>query len=163
MAVGDHKALGGITANHRVIAADLHLLDGIDNFFPAIAVFVQIVKGSCPVIAAAEGKGFLRVRTIRQQLHGNAFRLDAVLIVVVFPNLPDRDTGLLRRVGVGDIETVIGWRVAIHSILGNGIGDFLPVLVLRQAGKAPLPAIVCGHSYSLIFQLCSIGIEPDGD
>ena len=54
VAVGNDKALGGITANHRVIAADLHLLDGIDNFFPAIAVFVQATKGSRPVISAAE-------------------------------------------------------------------------------------------------------------
>ena len=101
--------------------------------------------------------------TIRQQLHGNAFRTESILIVVVRPRLRHRNAGLLRRVGIGHIKIRIGWGITIHGVLGNGIGDFLSIRILRQAGKAPLPAIVCGHSYSLIFQLCSIGIEPDGD
>ena len=161
MAVSNCETCGSVPVNYRVIAAYLHLLDGIDNFFPAIAVFVQIVKGSCPVIAAAECQCLLGFLAIRQQLHSNFRRPQAVLIARIVPCLCHGNAGLLRRVGVGHIEAVHRGGIAQYSILSNGIKNFFTIRVLRQAGKAPFPVILGGYGH--VIHLLAIGIETDGD
>ena len=160
VAVGDDKSCGSVTSDHGIITVHLYLFDGIDDFLPVL-VLVQTAKGSRPVVTAAECQGFLGFLPICQQLHGNAFRPDTILIVLVLPRLCHGDTGLLRRVGVGDIEVRIGRRVTVHGILGNGIVDRLSVFVLGKISKTPLPAFF--GSYFLVCHLCAIAIEPDRD
>ena len=162
MAVGNHKAGGSIAGNRSIITIYCHFLDSIGNFF-SILIFVQAGKGTCPVVAVAENKVFPCILAVCQQLDSNAFRTDAVLIVVIHPCFCYLDTGLFRCVAIGNIEIRIGRRVAVYSILGDGIGDFLTVCILGKICKAPFPAIFSGYGQCFIFQLCSVCIEADGN
>ena len=162
VAVRNHEACGGISGDGSFIAFHLNFLDGVDNFL-AVLEFIQSGKGIRPVVATAEGLGISDRLAICQQLYSNAFRLDAVLIVVVFPNLPDRDTGLARRVAVGDVEAIHLRGITRYGILGNGVDDFITIRILRQIGKTPLPAILCGYGLRLLCQFLPVGIDPDDD
>ena len=160
MAVRNHEACGGISGDGSFIAFHLNFLDGVDNFL-AVLEFIQSGKGIRPVVAIVEGLGISDCLAICQQLHGNAFRLDAVLIVVVFPSLCYRDTGLFRRVGIGDVEIRIGRCIVVHSVLGNGVGDFITIRILRKVRKVPLPAVVRSNGHNLY--LLAVGVEANGD
>ena len=99
----------------------------------------------CPIIRRGQGR-FVLLHAIRQQVHRDARGPLAVLIVAVVPALGDGHAGLLRHVGVGDGEAACHAArdlhgVTFHRFFGDGIDDFLPILILVQAGEGVCPII----------------------
>ena len=162
MGIGNSKACRGGTADLGFITRYRYFRNGIGNLFP-FTVFVQAGEGSLPVVVAAEGQGLIGFLPIRQQLHSHTLRPQPVLVVVVRPCLCHRNAGLLRRVSIGHIVAIHHGGITRNRIFGDGIEDFLTVCILRQAGKTPLPAILCGYGLRLLCQFLPVGIDPDGD
>ena len=88
----------------------------------------------------------LRFFPVRQQLHRDALRTQAVLVVLIIPHLQHRQAEPIRRVGVFDgrlrsFGLVARDAVIFDRVFHEGIHDLAAlVLVLGQVGHFTLPA-----------------------
>ena len=142
MGVGDDVAVvsGGVTVNSDFFDG---VIDGL-----AVLVDFQTAEGSLPAIGLGEGSGG-DINAVGQQLHGDRLGADAVLVVVVVPDLGDFDVLLVDIVGVGDHKSGVGAAVG-RSVVGEDIslnysvGDLAGTGVHMHIGPGvgPIVAIV---------------------
>ena len=113
----------------------------------AASIGVQIGETELPVaVHVGSHIGAVNLRAVSQQVHGDADRTLAILVLSVAPDLLAAHRGLDDLVGVGDGETIDAGFVAFHLIFGDGVGDLLTRLLHRQVGEGMLPlAILIGN------------------
>ena len=165
MGVGDGVAGSSVAGDGGLIAGHLQLFNCILNLN---ALFILGQVGELPAPAVG-GLHFLASHflAVGSQTDGDAIGTQAILVVLVLPDLGHADLGLLGSVGVGHSEAGSGVAgdgslVAVHLILGNGVGDSVAVLVHRQIGEAELPFGISVHSSHLAFNRFAIGQQADG-
>src|SRR5699024_6324682 len=94
----------------------------------------------------------------------DAFRPDAVLVVVVLPGFGHADAGLAGGVGVGDVVFVVGGAVVVNLFFLDGIGHLFAVAVYRQIRETPVPGIgIGGARHSLGSDFLIPHHQVDGD
>ena len=165
MGVGDGVAARSGAGDAGGVVLHRFLAHGILDFHAA-RVLGQL--GELPV-PAVRGGHFLGGHglAVSSQLDGDLAGTQAILVILVLPNLGHADLGLLGRVGVGHDEAGSGVagdgsRIAFHLILGNGVGDGRAVLVHRQIGEAELPFGSSVHSSHLALNGGAVGQQADG-
>ena len=155
MLVGDGQAAG----SGGVAIGNGDLLHGVDDLL-TVCILVQIVEGAGPG-GAGDDHGLAGVLAVCQQAEGDLVGTDAVLVVVVVPDLLDGNGGLLDFVLVGDGQAVDGGGVALGNLgLLHGVDDGLAVLVDLEAleGVGPVGSgQLCGGDHS------AVGQQVDGD
>ena len=166
MSVGDGVAASsGAGDLRRLVARHSQLLDGVGDLLAA-----RVLGQLGELIAPAFNRLHVRVGhglPVGSQLDGDEVRTQAILIVGVLPNLGHADLSLRRGMGVGHGEAGSGVAgdgslVAVHLILGNGVGNGRAVLVHRQVVEAELPFGGFVHSSHLALNGGAIGQQADG-
>ena len=116
MSIGDDKD-AIFLFDAAAVTLNRHFLDGIDDVHTFI-LQRKILKGAGPVIDRAQDERLVgNLFTIRQQLHGHARRTLVVLIVVVVPNLLNRNArgrGLRDGIGIGNGDLRLRSKFDIH-------------------------------------------------
>ena len=167
--IGDGEAAGSlrVRGHGRGIAVDRDLLHAIDDLLAAFAgrlvdlVLRQVFKAPVPVGSAGRCGLAIDCFAVGQQLHRDARRPLAFLVVVVRPGLRAADVHRLRRMRVlhviaGDVRIV-----TFDGVLGDRVFDQSAILIHGKIGEAPLPAK--GRGYGLAGHLLAIGKEANGD
>ena len=97
---------------------------------------------SLPVVVGVEYRIVDRVKTC-EQLHGDTFRSHTILVVGIHPQFLDCQSGVFRRVGIGDRVFVDVCRVVLgHCGLGKRIIIHVAsVIILRQILKDAIPRV----------------------
>ena len=121
---------------------------GVFNFL-AVRVLLQVLNLRCPFIGSLQRYAVLGFITVRQQLHCQARRADAILVMSVAPDLLHRSFSLFIVAAVRDGVDPLGLGhlcddrcfVTGHRRFGHGVLDLLAALVLLQLGPAVLPFI----------------------
>ena len=147
--VGDGEALGGRARDGRGVAVHRVLGDGVGDGL-AVGVLGEPVEGRGPAVVGGERRRLAGVGAVRDQVHGDRRRAEAVLVLRVVPDLGDADGRGVGGVGVGDGEALGGRArdgrgVAVHRVLGDGVGDGLAVGVLGEPVEGRGPAVVGGE------------------
>ena len=134
----------------RGVVSHGHLGDLVGDLL-TLGVHGQVLEGVLPLVLGGHGLAgdqLVLVLALRgQQVHGDALRTDAILVVGVVPGLLTGNAGGLGRMGVGQVVAIHLGGVAVHSFLGDGVLDLLAHLalaILGQVGEAVLPAISRG-------------------
>ena len=86
MGVGDGKACGIIPGDGSFIAVHLNFLDGIEDLISFIVVLIQPLECTLPAVLFAKCQR-LPFAPINQQFYSDTFRVFAILLVIVVPNL----------------------------------------------------------------------------
>ena len=110
---------------------------------PAIPVNRQGLRGVCPACIFRQ-EGFIHLFPVRPEDHLNRSGPYAVLVVVIFPDLINREDPGLRHMGVGDNRNAavcIGFcPVARHVLFLPAVPDILSVFLKRQVLHPGFPA-----------------------
>ena len=144
MGIGDIiAAYGGCITLYRSFG------DGVDDLLACI-ITRKAGKGIGPGVPRAGHSLSIYDLTVGQQIDGNRGRAQAVLVVGIRPGLGACDIEGLRDVGIGHVHAVVGGAITGHGLLGDGIGNLLPVLFGGHIAedKAPFVALA-GHGLSI--------------
>ena len=152
-----------LAVDRLVVLVHRGLLDRVDDLHTLLALGVlrQAVPGVAPlaVLALRQRDGFAFCSAIRQQLHFDAARALAVLVLRVVPRLLHRQLNRLRLVRVLERDRpgvlarlrqrrLVGQLVALDLVLLQGVHDLVRLVralrlrVLRQASLDPDPFAV---------------------
>ena len=164
MDIGDDKAVFNITGD--VLCVGTRTIYAGKNFRSGFRDCIDDL--SCPIIfrniEAGTPGAFLRQGRCGNRIFSfavsNKFdfhrgRTDAILVVIIFPDLLNTDGDHAGIIGVGQHKAdalAVGCRcmlygecIVIERIFGNRISDLPPVRVLRQAFPLPGPGLVIDH------------------
>ena len=169
--IGEGKAVGCLAADLSGISIGQNFLDGVLDFLALVFVHGQARKGMRPVaLCIRRDRRSFPDLAVRQQLHRDLLRADAVAVVVVHPLLRHLDFGGLGRVGVGKDKPVLGvalgpgQRIAVaRGIFLHGIGDLFTALVLVQVFKGVLPTVARVQLGGLAVQRLAVSIQANRD
>ena len=148
----------GAVARQRIAVRYTVLRPGVGDRL-AITLQRQVVDRRRPFVRRVQRHG-PNHRLAVLQLHAQARRAHAVLVVVVVPDLPDCRGGLSGRVAVRqrrDCAVHAGFRQRItlrQAALGPGVADFRAVCILRQAGDRRAPAVRLVQRHFLTVRQC---------
>ena len=148
----------GAVARQRIAVKYTVLRPGVGDRL-AITLQWQVVDRRCPFVRRFQRHG-PNHRLAVLQLHAQARRPLAVLVVVVVPDLPDCRGGLSGRVAVRQrrdcaVHADIRQRITLRqAALGPGVADFSAVCVLRQAGDRRAPAVRLVQRHFLTVRQC---------
>ena len=144
MGIGDVVAFHlGRVAFHRLFG------HGVRNGLASL-VDRQILEGVQPLAVAISGHGSaLHLLAVSQQVHGDALRALAILVVSVLPELLAGNLGGSRRVLVGNVVTVHLGLVTFNGVLGDAVLDLLTSHMSGQVFEAVLPAVLSSHGDGL--------------
>ena len=147
------------------VAIDSNFFNGVGDFF-AVLIDIQTAESSLPAIGLGKGGGG-DFHAVGHQFNGDGVGTDAVLVVVVVPDLGDFNVLLVDIVGVGDhqscIAAAIGSGVVIGDIsLNYGVGDLTGtgVHVHIGPGVGPVVAVVQDDGVAISF---AVGQQLNGD
>ena len=142
MRVGHVKAVHhGLVAAHRILG------DGVDDLLALRTILVQIGEGPAPAVRLGNDLAAY-AHAVRLQMDGDVLRTDAVRVVTVVPGLRTGNHDLLRlhmlrRMGIGNVESVYNSLVIRNRVLRNGVGDGIALgVLLREGAEAVSPASV---------------------
>ena len=170
MGVGDGEArrrtgdgLGDVPLG--VLIGDLDLIDGVDNI-RAVGFLIQAGPGVGP-LSVRQRDGCALGGAVGIELDLDTGGTDLVLVVLVLPDLLDRNAHLAGGVGVcqggdGAVDAGVGQAVALgQGALTPGIGDQRAVCVLGQTGDGLLrPVVIRGEGDGLgRAQILAVGLE----
>ena len=129
-----HAAAGGGVLFHR------HLMDVVIDLLTAV-VLGHILELPGPAVRGGDGLAG-DFRGVRHEDHNDALRALAVVVVIVLPGLLAGQIDRLNLVVIDDIVAAHDGGVALgHSLLADGVGDRLAILVgLGQVGETVAPA-----------------------
>ena len=137
--IGDHEAIGRITGvAGRIAGRHTVLCHRVDDLH-TVGILGQVLEGDHAQIG---GIGFQCAveLAIGIQVHNDSVGTDAVLVVIVHPNLADGDGNGVGDMGVGGSGACVGNGVAVRHIhFPHGIGHQLAVVILSHAGKGTGP------------------------
>ncbi len=164
--LGDVLVLDIGTGDGRRVAVNRLLLDRIDDLRTVLALRL-VLERVAPVSVRVGLHGLRRdPGAVGQQVHGNARRAQAILVVLVGPGLGTGHVDVNGLVGVREVVAVLIGRVVGYRILGHGVDDLDAVFVLRQAGEAVRPLASCvgriGRD-NLGSLLDAVGVQAHGD
>jgi len=163
--------VGHIVAGHNgsVIAFHLFFGNGVDNLNAAIAELIQALSRPVPfaILASHDLNGFCKL-AISQQVNRNAIGTDAILIVVIVPDLLTGNGDLLGIVSVGDdVALNLGVIPSGYVNFGEGVHNLAALtilgLVLVQIVEGPGPHAVCISGDGLLTRIRAISQQLNGN
>ena len=182
--VGDLPAVEHDTVNsdrvglrvRTYVTADRVLGNGVldlvrsDLLRSAHAVLAQVLEGVRPVARRRTGDlNGLGQNTVGVQINNDRTGSDVTLVVIVFPDLLDRNVDVRRNVGVDDFDIAVFMLdvfgiVTVHDIFFERVVDLVAALVeLRQILKAPLPVIGRGNDDAVHLRGARHQVDGDAD
>ena len=121
----------------RGVVSHSHFGDLVGDLL-TLGIHRQVIEGVLPVVRGGHGLAGDQLELVLalhdQQVHGDALRTLAILVVGVVPSLHTGDAGGLRSMSVDQVEAIRLGGVAFHSFLGDGVDDLLAHLALAVLG-----------------------------
>ena len=181
--VGDFEAFDDIAAydlrvglDHADVAAHRVLGDGVldliggDLLGGAHAVLAQMREGVLPVAGGAAGDlNGLGQRTVSVQVDDDGAGTGVAGVIVVLPDLADREVDVRRNVSVDDFDIAVFMFdvfaiVSVHDIFFEGVLDLVAVVVeLGQILEAPLPVVRRGNGNAVDLRGAFHQVDGDAD
>ena len=132
----------------------------------ALLVHGQALELPCPLVPRAHHP-LGELLPVGPQAHGDGLWAQGRVVIRIDPSLGALDGRGLRLMHVGDGEVILRAAgnfglVAVDGILGDGVGDGLPVLVCHELREGALPVVVLGEIQLDVGRL-AVGHKPDGD
>ena len=159
MLVGDGEAILGIAGDGLLVALRyFSLIHGVFDL-AAIGIHRQVFPGIGPAVALVQGNRIANGGAVSLQLHvhGSIGLTQAILVVVVIPNLGHLDLSRVGLVGVvdGDDNVVVligggdvfGNVILVHVFFNHRVGNLLTGGVHGQVvpGVGPAVAVIQGN------------------